>query len=153
MSPDHLTPDLTRQPLRFLAAYWTAWQGLSGQVQTALAREHGLDLRAFLILSHVQAGPQTPSDLARTLDLPRYEVARALRHLQDAGAVAHAPHPTDARRHALHVTPAGAQLWGAAMQTLQHATQPALTRLGSQLDAVTAGLETLSATPLPEATA
>ncbi|GGB54432.1 MarR family winged helix-turn-helix transcriptional regulator [Deinococcus soli (ex Cha et al. 2016)] len=153
MSPDHLTPDLTRQPLRFLAAYWTAWQGLSAQVQTALAREHGLDLRAFLILSHVQAGPQTPSDLARTLDLPRYEVARALRHLQGAGAVAHAPHPMDARRHALHVTPAGAQLWGAAMQTLQHATQPALTRLGSQLDAVTAGLETLSATPFPEATA
>ena len=69
MSPDPHSPDLTRQPLRFLAAYWTAWQGLSGQVQAALAREHDLDLRAFLILSHVQAGPHTPSDLARTLDL------------------------------------------------------------------------------------
>ncbi|WP_174366820.1 MarR family winged helix-turn-helix transcriptional regulator [Deinococcus sp. JMULE3] len=144
MSPDHLTPDLTRQPLRFLAAYWTAWQGLSGQVQAALTREHGLDLRAFLILSHVQAGPQTPSDLARTLDLPRYEVARALRHLQDAGAVTHEPRPGDARRRALHVTPAGQTLWLAAMQTLQHATRPALDRLGPQLDAVTAGLEALT---------
>ena len=153
MSPDLLSPDLTQQPLRFLAAYWTAWQGLSGQVQAALTREHSLDLRAFLILSHVQAGPLTPSDLARTLDLPRYEVARALRSLQDAGAVTHQPHPGDARRRALQVTPTGQQLWRAAMQTLQDATQPALDRLGPSLDAVTAGLEALTVPhPTPEAT-
>ncbi|GGL04291.1 MarR family winged helix-turn-helix transcriptional regulator [Deinococcus radiotolerans] len=154
MSPDPHGLDLTRQPLRFLAAYWTAWQGLSGQVQAALEREHGLNLRAFLILSHVQAGPLTPSDLARSLDLPRYEVARALRQLQDAGALTHEPQPGDARRRALHVTPAGQQLWHAAMQTLQRATQPALNRLGPHLNAVTAGLEALTIPdPTPEATA
>lgn len=144
MSPDHLTPDLTRQPLRFLAAYWSAWQGLSAQVHAALREAHGLDLRAFLILSHVQGGPLTPSDLARTLDLPRYEVARALRHLQDAGAVTHAPQPGDARRRVLRVTPAGESLWLAAMQTIQHTTRPALDRLGPHLGAVTTALETLS---------
>ncbi|GGR78001.1 MarR family winged helix-turn-helix transcriptional regulator [Deinococcus sedimenti] len=155
MSPDPHELDLSRQPLRFLAAYWTAWQGISGQVQAALRREHNdLDLRAFLILSHVQAGPQTPSDLARTLDLPRYEVARALRHLQEAGAVTYQRPPGDARRHALHTTPAGQDLWRAAMQTVQHATQPALDRLGPQLNTVTAGLEALTdlSPTSPEAT-
>lgn len=154
MPPTPAPPDLSQQPLRFLAAYWTAWQGLSGQVQDALQREHALDLRAFLILSHVQAGPQTPSDLARTLDLPRYEVARALRHLQEAGAVTRQQQPGDARRHALHATPAGQALWHAAMQTLARATQPALDRLGPQLHAVTAGLESLTdlSPTAPEAT-
>ncbi|MBZ9753365.1 MarR family winged helix-turn-helix transcriptional regulator [Deinococcus sp. HMF7604] len=142
-------PDLTTQPLRFLAAYWAVWQHLSGHLQTALEQGHGLDVRSFIALSYVQAAPLTPAELASHLRVPRYEVTRVLRHLESRKAIDRHPAPHDARSHRLCATPAGRTLWQAALHTVETVTTPALHALSpTPLDILTASLETLAATPL-----
>ncbi|WP_221088973.1 MarR family winged helix-turn-helix transcriptional regulator [Deinococcus aquaedulcis] len=139
------SPDLQAQPLRFLAAYWGVWQVMSTRLHAALERQHSLDLRTFIALSYVQAGPITPAELARQLKVPRYEVARILRRLDDLHAIARRRDPGDARSHALHIEPLGQAIWASAMQTVQAVTAPALATLNTDLDPVTAALERLAA--------
>ena len=147
-------PDLNAQPLRFLSAYWTVWQGLGSRLQQALQHEHDLDLRTFIVLSHLQEAPVNPSQLAGTLDLPRYEIARVLRCLEERQALTRAPQASDARRHTLHVTASGAALWRAALHTAEQSAAPAVTALGPDLDVLTVALERLTRLthPHPEAT-
>ena len=145
-------PDLNAQPLRFLSAYWTVWQGLGSRLHQVLQAEHDLDLRTFIVLSHLQQIPVTPSQLAAVLDLPRYEVARVLRRLEERGALTRTPLPGDARRHALQATASGADLWRAALHTAERSAAPAVTALGPDLDALTAALERLTTLTHPEAT-
>lgn len=150
--PDLNGPDLNGQPLRFLSAYWTVWQGLGSRLQQAMQGAHDLDLRTFIVLSHLQAAPVTPSQLADTLDLPRYEVARVLRRLEERGALTRTTLPGDGRRHALQVTASGAALWRAALHTAEQSAAPAITALGPDLNALTAALERLTTLTHPEAT-
>lgn len=133
-------PDLSTQPLRFLAAYWTVWQTLTQQVDQQLNAELALDLRAFIALSYIQAGT-TPGDLAHILSVPKYEVARTLKRLEKLQAISRRPAPHNARYHELSVTPHGRALWCDALAIVQSLTAPLLEPLGGQLDVVTRALE------------
>ncbi len=144
-TPDLSAPDLSAQPLRFLNAYWTLWQALAQPVDTALTRQHGLDLRAFIALSYVQGGATSPGELATAMSIPNYEVSRTLDRLDRLGAITRQSDPANARRRCLSATPSGQVLWSAALATVQAVTQPPLHALGPPLDALTASLERLAA--------
>ncbi|WP_165795233.1 MarR family winged helix-turn-helix transcriptional regulator [Deinococcus koreensis] len=132
------------QPLRFLNAYWAVWQGLSGRVNGELLRLHGLDLRAFIALSYVQGAPTSPGELARVLDVPRYEMTRILDRLTGLQAITRTTDPANARSRRLEVTLSGQSLWDAALQTVTTLVQPSLQALGPGLEPLTAGLERLA---------
>ncbi|MBB5377535.1 DNA-binding MarR family transcriptional regulator [Deinococcus metalli] len=136
--------DLHAQPLRFLTAYWGVWQGLSGRANDRLGA-HGLDLRSFIALSYVQGQPTSPGELARVLDVPKYEVTRILDRLTALGAITRDSDPANARSRRLDVTPSGRALWHAAVQTVTAVVGPALATLGPRVDPLTADLEHLAA--------
>ena len=143
--PDSSAPDLKAQPLRFLNAYWTLWQALAQPVDTALTRQHGLDLRAFIALSYVQGGATSPGELAAAMSIPNYEVSRTLDRLGQLGAITRQSDPANARRRRLSATPPGQLLWSDALATVQAVTQPPLHALGPPLDVLTGSLERLAA--------
>ena len=111
MSAFSPAPDLNAQPLRFLNAYWTLWQALAQPVDSALTRQHGLDLRAFIALSYVQGGATSPGELAAAMSIPNYEVSRTLDRLSHLGAITRQSDPANARRRRLSATPSGQVLW------------------------------------------
>ncbi|WP_295820573.1 MarR family winged helix-turn-helix transcriptional regulator [uncultured Deinococcus sp.] len=150
MNTPGVTPDsdLHAQPLRFLTAYWGVWQSMSGRANADLAA-HGLDLRSFIALSYVQGSPTSPGELARVLDVPRYEMTRILDRLTALGAITRELDPTSARSRRLDVTPAGRAQWEAALQAVTATVDPALTSLGSRLEPLTASLEHLAAFSYP----
>ncbi|WP_168734804.1 MarR family winged helix-turn-helix transcriptional regulator [Deinococcus sp. KSM4-11] len=131
------------QPLRFLTAYWSVWQGLSGRANSELGR-HGLDLRAFIALSYVQGSPTSPGELARVLDVPKYEVTRILDRLTGLGAITRQSHPGNARFRRLEVTPSGQTLWETSLHAVSTLVGPALDALGSGLEPLTVSLEHLA---------
>lgn len=145
MSAFSPAPDLNAQPLRFLNAYWTLWQALAQPVDSALTRQHGLDLRAFIALSYVQGGATSPGELAAAMSIPNYEVSRTLDRLSHLGAITRQSDPANARRRRLSATPSGQVLWTSALMTVQAVTQPPLHALGPPLDALTSSLERLAA--------
>ncbi|MFC3831826.1 MULTISPECIES: MarR family winged helix-turn-helix transcriptional regulator [Deinococcus] len=150
MDTPGVTPDsdLHAQPLRFLTAYWGVWQSMSGRANADLAA-HGLDLRSFIALSYVQGSPTSPGELARVLDVPRYEMTRILDRLTALGTITRELDPTSARSRRLDVTPAGRAQWEAALQAVTATVDPALTSLGSRLEPLTASLEHLAAFSYP----
>ena len=151
MDTPGVTPDtdLHAQPLRFLTAYWGVWQALSGRANADLA-VHGLDLRSFIALSYVQGSPTSPGELARVLDVPRYEMTRILDRLTALEAITREHDPANARSRRLDVTPAGRVRWEAALQAMTALIDPALTSLGSRLEPLTASLENLAAFSYPD---
>lgn len=140
--------DLDAQPLRFLSAYWTAWQTLAARAETELVARHGLDLRAFIALSYIQGAPLSPGDLAARLGVPRYEVSRVLERLSALGAITREGRPGNARFRVLDATPAGRERWAAALATVRDVAGPPLLALGdAELDRLTRALERLAVPP------
>lgn len=127
--------------LPFMTALWNVWQALSARGEQALRERHGLDLRAFIALSHVQAAATHPAELARTLGVPRYEVSRVLGDLEARGAVSRSTQPGAGRRVVVNATPQGRALWHAALVTLDAVTAPALGALGPEHAHLTALLD------------
>lgn len=127
--PPSTEAELNSPELRFLTALWDTWQALTTVGEARLRALHGLDLRGFVALSYLQAGPQHPADLARELGVPRYEVSRVLAALDALGTVTRERGDTDGRGVIVRITPAGCERWGAALQTIRTLTGPALARL------------------------
>lgn len=129
--PPHLPADaeLNSPELHFLTALWDTWQALTTVGEVRLRTQHGLDLRGFIALSYLQAGPQQPADLARELGVPRYEISRVLAALDALGAVTRQRRNTDARGVIVCITPAGHERWTAALQTVRTLTGPPLAHL------------------------
>lgn len=140
MEPPAPKSALHTPEVQFLMGCWEVWHALAGPGDAALHAAHGLGLREFIALSHVQAGPTTPAELARVLGLPRYEVSRLLARLEAVGAVTRTRTPADARQVQVGVTPSGRALWAAALRSVQRFVQPALAPLGPDLPALGASL-------------
>lgn len=143
MTPD--PPSLHSPELQFLVGCWEVWHALAGPGDQALRRAHGLSLREFIALSHLQAQPTTPARLAQQLGLPRYEVSRLLAQLETLGAVTRnraerSRAGGDARQVQVGVTPAGHALWSAALEHVQALVRPALAGLGPALPDLGAAL-------------
>lgn len=126
--------------VQFLMGCWEIWHALSGPGDQALRQSHGLSLREFIALSHVQAQPTTPAGLARQLGLPRYEVSRLLAQLEALGTVTRARTRGDARQVQVSVTPAGRESWEAALEEVRALVRPVLGRLGPALPELGAAL-------------
>lgn len=126
--------------MQFLVGCWEVWHALAGPGDQELRRAHGLGLREFIALSHLQAQPTTPARLARQLGLPRYEVSRLLAQLETLGAVTRSRASGDARQVQVSVTPAGHALWNAALEHVQALVRPALAGLGPALPGLGAAL-------------
>ncbi len=144
-SGDVAFPDLHSSELQFLTALWDSWQALISAGTARLRAEHGLELRGFIALSYLQAGPQQPAHLARELGLARYEVSRTLAALDGLGAVTRERGGTDARGVTVRITPAGRERWAAALQTVRAVTGPALAGLSPAAAAqLTQSLQTVA---------
>ncbi len=130
--------------MAFLTALWEAWQALTRLGEAELRARHDLDLRAFVALAYVQGGTAQPAALARELGVPRYEVSRVLRALEARGAVTRGPAQADARRVTVTVTPRGADLWNAALETVRGVTGPPLATLGPRAQVLTDDLRALA---------
>lgn len=134
-APDR--PALESPEVRVLVGCWEVWQALAGAGDEALRTAHGLNLREFIALSHVQGsgdGVCSPAELAAALGVPRYEVSRTLGRLEALGAVRRTrTGGTDARQVRVELTPHGAQLWEAALGTVQALVRPVLAPLGDAL--------------------
>ena len=142
---DASSPPLKASPeLAFLTALWDAWQALSARGEAELRARHGLDLRSFVALAHVQGGTEQPARLARELGVPRYEVSRVLHALEARGAVRRGAAGPDARRVTVTVTPAGTALWQGALETVRALTAPPLAALGPRAGGLTHDLHALA---------
>jgi DNA-binding MarR family transcriptional regulator len=131
--------------VQFLTALWDTWQALVAAGAAQLEARHALELRGFIALSYLQAGPQQPAQLARELGLPRYEISRTLAALDGLGAVTRERGGTDARGVTVRITPAGRDRWAAALQTVQAVTGPALAGLSPAAAAqLTQSLQTVA---------
>ncbi|MFE6750777.1 MarR family winged helix-turn-helix transcriptional regulator [Kitasatospora purpeofusca] len=79
-----------------------------GLVADAIAAE-GLKLMQHAVLAATaEYGPVTQADLGRRLSVDPKDMVGILNHLQHAGLVLRSPHPSDRRKNAVTVTPAGA---------------------------------------------
>ncbi|BDP43576.1 hypothetical protein DAETH_35450 (plasmid) [Deinococcus aetherius] len=137
-------PSSPAPELAFLTAFWEAWQALTTLGEAELRARHGLDLRAFIVLAYVHGGTDQPAALAHELGVPRYEVSRVLHALEARGAVTRSPARPDARRVTVTVTPQGAALWEAALDTVRAVTGPPLATLGPRVDLLTRDLHDLA---------
>jgi DNA-binding MarR family transcriptional regulator len=120
-----------------MTGLWTVWQTLSERGEQALREQHGLGLRAFIALSHIQAAPTYPAPLALALGVPRYEISRVLGELEARGAVIRIAQADRAGRVVVSATPLGRTLWQAALITLEGVTAPALAALGPEREHLT----------------
>ncbi|MDY0815132.1 MarR family winged helix-turn-helix transcriptional regulator [Kitasatospora purpeofusca] len=79
-----------------------------GMVADAIAAQ-GLKLMQHAVLAATaEYGPVTQADLGRRLSVDPKDMVGILNHLQDEGLVLRSPHPSDRRKNAVTVTPAGA---------------------------------------------
>ncbi|MFF7591344.1 MarR family winged helix-turn-helix transcriptional regulator [Kitasatospora purpeofusca] len=110
------TPDLTPDPtsaLRHIQSLPTWLVGRvaargRGLVADAIAAE-GLKLIQHAVLAATaESGPVTQADLGRRLSVDPKDMVGILNHLQHEGLVLRSPHPSDRRKNAVTVTPAGA---------------------------------------------
>lgn len=151
--PPCSSPDLP-QAVQLLAAMWIFMQSVTTEGEPLLREQHGLDLREVIALSYVRSLTPGPTELARALHLPRYEVSRLLSRLEGRGLLqrrgGHAP---DARRVRIHLTPAGEHLWQASLHTANEVTRRHLRHLTDpQLDHLTLTLADINARPSGEKT-
>ncbi|UQN08112.1 MarR family winged helix-turn-helix transcriptional regulator [Deinococcus sp. QL22] len=130
--------------LTFLTALWEVWQALTARGEAELRARHSLDLRSFIALAYLQSGEGQPARLARELGVPRYEVSRVLHALESRGAVSRISAHTDARRVTVTVTPGGAALYAAALDTVRSVTGPPLATLGLRAEHLTRDLSALA---------
>ncbi|MFF2045145.1 MarR family winged helix-turn-helix transcriptional regulator [Kitasatospora sp. NPDC058170] len=78
-----------------------------GMVADAIAAE-GLKLMHHAVLAAAaEYGPVTQADLGRRLAVDPKDMVGILNHLQQEDLVLRAPHPSDRRKNAVTVTPAG----------------------------------------------
>lgn len=131
--------------------------GIINQLASAAATRELSPLRLntseYGLLNHfsLRGDGQTPSNLARVMQVTKPSMTMLLRHLAAKGYVVITPDRADARRQRVHVTPAGreahrdaaaklANMVGAATQALDHdalvAILPTLTMLREHLDAL-----------------
>lgn len=143
--PPTRPPTLPAPPeLAFLTALWEVWQTLSARGEAELRARHSLDLRSFIALAYLQGGESQPARLACELGVPRYEVSRVLHALESRGAVTRTSARIDARRVTVTVTPQGAALWAAALDTVRAVTGPPLATLGLRAEHLTRDLSALA---------
>lgn len=113
-----------------LEALWLLWQSIAADGETQLHAELGLDLRAFIALSHLQARSFQPAELANALMLRRYETSRLLAQLEEKKLIQRVPGlNADGRRVTVSITPDGRALWQKGIGVASRVTEGHLSNL------------------------
>jgi DNA-binding MarR family transcriptional regulator len=122
--------------------------GILNQLASAAASRQlaplRLNISEYGLLSHfsLRGDGQTPSDLARVMQVTKPSMTMMLRNLSAKNYVTIAPDRDDARRQRIHVTPAGRAVHGEAADKLT--TMAAAATKGLDGNALTAILPTLA---------
>lgn len=78
--------------------------------RTGAGRRRGLSPTAVTTLTHLDLdGAQTPTELARRVDISSASVTELLDKLQDSGYVCRRPHPRDRRKLLIELTDTGCE--------------------------------------------
>ncbi|MFC6592727.1 MarR family winged helix-turn-helix transcriptional regulator [Deinococcus lacus] len=115
--------------LQLLAAIWTLWQSLAADGAARLREECGLDLKEFIAAGYLRCRAYQPAELASDMQMPRYEVSRLLRSLEDKGFVGRTRRSTDGRQVTVQLTPSGHAAWERGIRTVEDVTEPYLSGL------------------------
>ena len=114
---------------QLLTAIWNLWQSLAADGAARLREECGLDLREFIAAGHLRSSPAHPAQLAADLQMPRYEVSRLLRGMEDKGFVQRTRERSDGRQVLVQLTPSGLNAWQIGYRTAEQVTEPYLAGL------------------------
>ncbi len=83
-----------------------------------------------MILINISNGIARAAELARVLGVSRQAIQQQINDLEEDGIVTQIPDPTDKRANRIVFSEKGAQLIGAAMETLREAEQVLAMRVG-----------------------
>lgn len=146
--PAQSPTQLLRLPLsiQLLEALWLLWQSLASEGEAALQHDLKLDLRSFIVLSHLQEHAYQSAELAAQLMLKRYEMSRLLGSLEQKGLITRtASTPGDRRRVTVTLTPSGRQAWQRGIQTAEQVTRQYLAHLTpSEIQALIGSLHAIT---------
>jgi len=89
--------------------------------QLAESLPEGLNVSQFHVmrLFDLKGDGLTPAEIAQTLHLPKSGVTSILQHLEASGFVRIAPCPEDGRRKQAWITPAGREIYHAAVTAIR----------------------------------
>ncbi len=114
----------------FQSAFWSAKRAMAEASEAAYNR-HGVRAGQQFILQCLWAEDGlTPGEIARRLDLSTPTVTNSATSMEAAGLVERRPHPTDARRVRLFLTPRGRKLQRTIDGEMRQLTERALADLG-----------------------
>ena len=132
MSQIPKTPPLTAAETRlFLVHQWRLNQTLGRHLTPLIEARHGVSLKNLLMLGHIQAGIQYPTELAEALQMPRHMASRAIDDLLGGGLIERRIDEADSRRTRLTVSPAGLKV----MEAAQHTVDDSLNELFARIPA------------------
>ncbi len=104
------SPAQQADTLEFIEAISLLIRRVRASIHTS-PNDPALSLSEVTVLARLaREGPATTADLARAEGVRPQSMGTTLAALQQLGAVARTPHPTDGRQHLLTLTPAGAAL-------------------------------------------
>lgn len=126
---------------RFFVNFWRTGRTLGDTLSSRLGRDHGLDLRDYLVLNSIFKGRRYPTELADHLQIGKDIVSRIVNKLMHEGLIDRSIDAQDSRRTRLAVTAAGLQRRDAIKDTIEHTIAPLLELLGAdRRDAMTDSL-------------
>jgi DNA-binding MarR family transcriptional regulator len=139
-TPDHSdTP-----PVRFRTAYWRVIRDLD-TLRMQQWEQSQLTLPQLRVLFQVRRFPATTTgQLARSIGITMSTTSGLVTKLVDAGLIMRGSSQSDRRQIPLELTEAGQSLAGELAGVTRPFVESLAEELGSGLEAVTAGLETLA---------
>ncbi|WP_309573122.1 MarR family winged helix-turn-helix transcriptional regulator [Deinococcus sp.] len=142
-----LVPPPEPMPLteHFMASQWKLNQALGRHLAPLMERKHGLGLKDLMVLGHIRAGVQYPTELASELQIPKHMASRVIEDLLGKGLIERSIDPDDSRRTRLSVSPAGTALLDEARVTVDAAIEQIFEHIPApQRAGVLAAIQTLA---------
>jgi DNA-binding MarR family transcriptional regulator len=95
--------------------------------------ELGLRLQGFALMNTVEGTPgRTQQELVELTHIDPSTMVQTLDFLAEKGYAERRPHPTDRRKHTVHLTPAGKRILGRARKAAAEAAEVTLGRLDAE---------------------
>lgn len=119
-------------------------QGFSRRVEPLLGEQHGIDLRLYLIIKHIEAGSVHPGEISKLTRLPNSVITRHLDQIVAKGLLERSLDPDDSRKIKLTLTKEGQRIAREAHRTICNIVGARLEQLPTaKREAFLAGLAAL----------
>ena len=120
---------------------------LAGAAMDDAVASAGLVSREFVLYALLeQAGPMTPTELARMSGVPATTISKMVRRMAERDHLVELENPDDARSRLLELSPRGQEVLGEAEAGYASLADGVAAALGGELDQVEWSLERLRAT-------